>query len=164
MKTHIKQQSTGGAVSSVDVNDVFSANYNAYRIFLDMSFSTAVANVSFRLRVGGSTESSTIYRRQYQIYNSTSITGVRETNNTGFLGFAQVTDNKVTGNFLEIYNPFETVATTGYSPLGIESPRGNILSVSQIYGINNGVSYTGFTIFPSVGTFDGTVTVLGYRK
>jgi hypothetical protein len=163
---HIKTVDSGGAVSSFSVNDCFSAQYNTYRIIFNLAASSAGADVNLRLRVSATDESGSIYRRQALTANNTSITGIRLTNETSWVGVQFIFDtiaNSGGANHLEIFNPFEAKPTSAETILA-PAIDGAIQFIKQVFGINNSVSYTGFTIIPASGTVNGTVTVLGYKK
>jgi hypothetical protein len=159
---HIKTVSTGGAVSSFSVNDCFSADYRAYRIVTDLTYSTN-SNVDFRLRVGGADESGSVYRQQNLTANNTSIGGDRSVNQTSWTTFIASRASVQTSYFHEIYNPFQTLATSaiGMNPF---DHTADIIYGLRAYGINNTTSYTGFSLLLNTGTINGTVTVLGYKK
>jgi len=159
---HIKQVSTGGAVSSVNIDDCFSATYNAYRIITDVAASTS-DEVRVRLRVGGASQTGSIYRHQNIRGDGTSLTGVRSVNVSSWVGVHFTEANKVVSNSFEIYNPFETVPTSAQTSFYL-NVAGNIDLFLRGFGINNSVSYTGFEVLTQSGTIDGTITVLGYRK
>jgi hypothetical protein len=150
-------------VSSQSVNDVFSASYSVYFVDMNVSTSAASGTMDLRLRVGGADTSTTIYRRQYLQASSTTLIGARETTNTSFVGVIPFETSRNSGNNLMIVNPFETVPTSGVSHWA-QSLAGNIAGFSLWYGINDSVSYTGFTILPSTGTMTGTISVYGKQR
>ena len=52
------------AVASQSINDVFSATYDFYRIIGNLTGSAAAADLSFRLRVSGADNSSSVFHHQ----------------------------------------------------------------------------------------------------
>ena len=163
---HIKQVSTGGAVSSVNINDCFSASYNTYKIIFDFSHSAGNVGINMRLRVSGTDESGSVYRKQEGSFDGSGVGAIRTVNETSWTTITHALftiANTTTSNSVEVFNPFEAVNTTMTST-NIFAPAGNIIYRPVAFGINNTTSYTGFTIFPASGTIDGTITVLGYKK
>jgi hypothetical protein len=160
---HIKTLSTGGAVASVNLEDIFSADFDTYQIFFIGTTSTANVGMSARLRVGGTTESGTIYRRQSLGAGGASVTASRETNNTSFIDILIFQNNNLTFNYFEVFNPFLGIPTTA-SYKAYFNPSGNIDLTQASYGINNSTSYTALTMFPGSGTMNGNFTILGYKK
>jgi hypothetical protein len=149
-------------VSSQSVNDVFSANYNVYKIMLDVSTSSAITDFNIRLRVGGADTSTGIYRRQYIAFGGTGVSAVREVNQTSWTGVARGESSRNSSNDISIYNPFETVPTTAYS-FWSDTNAGNINAQSLFFGINDTVSYTGLTVICSAN-MTGSISVYGFNQ
>jgi len=160
---HIKTVSTGGAVSSINVDDCFSADYNAYRIIFNLAGSSDNRIMDIRLRVGGADETGSIYRRQTIVGDGSTPTTVRAVNESSWRFIQRFGTINAYNSSLEIYNPFEAQSTTAFNP-DISVPTGNIAVIVSAYGINNSTSYTGFTGIIQSGTVNGSITVLGYRK
>jgi hypothetical protein len=152
-------------VSSQSFDDVFSSSYNTYKIMTNVSASTT-SNLNMRLRVSGADTSSGIYRRQRIEASSTTVSGLRAVDETSWLAAFEAqttTANATASNNFEIYNPFETKTTTALMTQPTAS-TGNISLQIWTFGINNTLSYTGFTLIPSSGTISGSVSVLGYNR
>jgi hypothetical protein len=153
-------------VSSVSVNDVFSATYNTYKIIFDITSSGAAITTNMRLRVSGADTSTNVYRRQISYAFGTSLSAERGLNESSWVGvlFSNTTTaNSNTTNNLEIYNPFQSKNTTAMAQI-LYTPEGNIEIQTYGWGINNSTSYTGFTIIPDSGTISGTISTLAYNK
>jgi len=162
----IKQTATSGSVSSLSVNDVFSATYTAYRIIFDLAYSGAAVTTNMRLRVSDADTSTGVYRRQISYAYGSSLSAERGLNETSWAGvnFSNTTTaNANTTNNFEIYNPFQSKNTTAMTQR-LYTPEGNIELQTYGFGINNSTSYTGFTLIPDSGTINGTVTVLAYKE
>ena len=149
------------AVTSVSLNNVFSATYKQYKIVTNVSGSSA-ANVSFRLRASGTDNSSTNYIRRYIVGTSTSVVTARETGQTVWSGFGRAEVGAKTINITEILNPFQSTYTSAFTSF-IPTPTGNLESLSAVFTSTVTTSYDGFTISPGFDatTFTGTVAVYG---
>jgi hypothetical protein len=150
------------AVASQSFNDVFSADYNYYRIIGSVIGSTGL-NIAVRLRVAGADNSAAQYRRQILTVASTTVEGTRTTGDTswpGALGDVTTTDRNYC--MLEIANPFISANTTALRT-NSDSTSGNINLNQVSFGINNTASYTGFTAIASTGNMTGTISVYGFN-
>lgn len=155
---------TFSAVSSQSINDVFSANYDSYRVVTNLIGSTTAVGVDFRLRVGGADNSATNYRRQRLNASSTTISGSRLTAQTSWLNGGGIVSNAShTLNILELVNPFNSLNPSGFVMTNMDI-TGNIEHDFNSFGLDVTTSYTGFTIIPTSGTITGTVSVYGYNK
>jgi hypothetical protein len=157
----VKSQSIGSAVSSVTVSSAFSTDYEDYLITVTGS-SVSANQPNLLLRVG-STTSSYNYGGTYVGYTSATVTGDASTTATGFVMGAcgnGTTGNGVTHMTVTVRQPFVTQAT-------IFNAANASAAWSSVYNgiMNNGTSYTAFTLLPSSGTLTGgTIRVYGYRK
>jgi hypothetical protein len=162
LKIHIETATIGSGVSSVNVDDVFSSTYKNYKVILQFTGS-AGATLSLRLRVSGSDESGSNYNNQRLGVEGSTVVGARSTGGTS-ANVGSVTDGQIGLTTLEIANPFLTTPTLinvfhGRRP---NTTTPELLLVTN--GLNTSTSYTGFTIFPSSGTFSsGTIQVFGYK-
>jgi hypothetical protein len=151
---------TFSGASSVSINDVFSATYDNYRIVFTGIASTG-AGVHIRLRAAG-TDNSTAssYVRQIVDASASSITTSRSTDNKW--DTAGITSGLVAGYFYEMIDPFKASAT-GYILASIRND-GNAFFNPSAGTHNQTVSYDGFSLIASTGTFTGSVSVYGYNK
>jgi len=158
---HIGTTNTSGAVSSVSIDDVFSADYVQYKIIFDLDYSTTHTGLSFRLRASGTDNTGSNYVRQLITANSTSLNSSRITSTSW-----AATVRDIGGFNLEIFNPFATKQTL------LEVNTASTSSTIGDFGLQNqpefmlhknAISYDGFTVFPQAGTIDGKISVLGYK-
>jgi hypothetical protein len=151
------------AVSSVSIDNCFSASYTHYLVVRNFAGSANDIDVGIRLRVSGSDASGANYRRQYIIADGTGLGPGRQTGETGFLGSLGYTvTSAVNMSLLRVSNPFEMVRTTAWSDNG-PTLTGNIALARTVYAHDLATSYTGFTVLPSAGTITGSITVYGLR-
>jgi hypothetical protein len=153
----VKTLSVGFGVSSVTFTDVFSADYESYRII----YTGGVASVGSDLRMNlvGSAAG------YYSSLNWATYAGVAGTTAGNGIAYWWVGSARTEGNsvIMDIHRPFAGDETwfngqyIGISPGSVQGTAG---------GYHNlGLSYNGFTFTPSAGTLSGgTIYVYGYRK
>ena len=159
---HIKTE-TFSAVASQSVDNVFSANFDNYKILLNNVTTSALAAFNLRLRASG-TDTSTNYNRQRLLVTSTTVAGARTTSNTSMdavarsqIGIPVVTEIFMSGPFIAN----QTYASVRDS----EGEYGT--SVSMFFANYNqtaSTSFDGFTLLCSTGNMSGSISVYGYRK
>jgi hypothetical protein len=146
------------SVTTQSFNNVFSSNFDNYKILISSSISSDT-DMAIRLRASGADNSTTnSYILQRNRGNNTSIAGTRQTNNY-FQGFNMYNDDN---NALEItlFRPFLAKAT--------------LINATMMYSLNTGIldnfagqhnqatSYDGFTFYGA--TFTGTISIYGFNK
>jgi hypothetical protein len=149
--------------SSVTFDNVFSNDYVQYKILTEAT-GTTLAGINFQFRTSvPSTYTTANYRWQkFQIVNTDITNSGRSTGQTSWQNALGAVDNaQGYASFLEVYNPFQTVATTGlnqhsYSNVGTLEIRAFAITVTD--------SFAGFLFAPSAGTITGSVSVFGYYK
>lgn len=147
----------GTTVSSVTVNGVFSATYDAYRIVLQGGSGSATNTCRLTL---GATATGYYYAGKGRTYAGVDV-NIDNNNVNGFWYGAESAANGMTG-IIDIVNPFLSEET--YYSTSIAAPRtdGYLLQVAGF--LNNTTSYTAFTITFGTGTqTGGTITCYGYR-
>jgi hypothetical protein len=160
----VKTQTVGSGVSSVTVNNAFSADYENYKIVYSGGQSSAAVNLALQLTVGG-TASTTAYYGTLVWANLTTavVAGATDNNGTSFSyvgGAAGANDGAVSLN-VDILQPFATKRTRLHNA----QP-----AYSVVYGTYTGLhdlgtSYDGFKMTPGSGTLTGgTIRVYGYRN
>jgi len=149
-------------VSSVSLNDVFSATYTNYLIVPYVLGSTSYSSVAVRLRVGGSDSSAAQYRRQRLFGSSTTAGADRTTGQNSFQYICSAESSAYTFGEMIIVNPFAASITTAQSRQG-GVPAGNLDIIFTQFANDAATSYTGFSLIPDAGTMSGTLSVYGYR-
>jgi len=156
---HIETQ-TFSAVSSVNLNSVFSSNYDDYKIVINASSATANTDLNFRVRSGTNDVTTTTYARQYLIADNTTIIALRETSQTSII-LGNTTLGDQSHYTVEIGSPFLSQVTLVNS---FNANRGGAITIQNRGGAHqNATSYDGFTIF-AANNFTGRLSVYGYRK
>jgi len=154
---------TFSAVASQSVNDVFSATYDYYVLFIDATASVAGDDINIRMRVSGSDDTTSNYRGNGLNMLTTGTTVSGTNNNNGTSGFIFESSTADTGSaYVVIMNPF-LAKTTQFLVNAFGGnrwwPGGGQHNVAT--------SYTGFTLLNATGggnTISGTLQVYGYDK
>ena len=143
-------------VASQSINDVFSANFENYRIVLTGSISTN-AEIRIRYRVSGADNSTANYNFQRLSGSATTVSAARTTGATS--QDVCIWDANLSSMQLEIFRPFLTEATGSYA---IGAADG--VTTQNFAGRFTGAtSFTGLTIIASAGTITGKAFVYGYN-
>jgi hypothetical protein len=146
------------AVSSVSFDNVFNSTMKEYKIVVN-SLGTIASDISYRLRVGGVDNSSSVYNSQYSQFDSTSRAAATDQATFNFMGRSNTDVKNIT--VFEILNPFQTEYTTSFV-MNTANGVGNIYNSNAGQGIDVNTSYDGITIRVGSGTFTGTATIYGW--
>ncbi len=152
------------AVSSVNIDNCFSATYVHYLITRSIAGSIDAQALMGQLRVSG-TDTTTNYRRQQVNASSTTLTGERAVSQTSFSAALGRTETTATGyGELFVFNPQEAVYTGAWSNGGFAT-SGNLELNYRAHSQDTTASgFTGITIFPVTGTITGSISVFGWAK
>jgi hypothetical protein len=154
-----KQDFSGVAQANLD--GVFSNSYKQYKITFNATNSSNAYGI-IRMRVGGVTNSGSNYNFGYALAAAASPSAYTATSGTGW-DISPPRQNNFEQTILEIFNPFQSTSTTGYSFQGADNQTSSPIIINYIYGMNNSTSYDGFSLVPNTGTITGTITVYGYE-
>lgn len=151
------------AVSSVSIDDVFTTEYDTYKItFFPTSYSGTSTHMSLRLRLSGVDNSGANYNTNRFYWSGTST--IAESNPAG-------SDNFSIGSIDSGYLDRCFIETTLHRPMSASSKAYISRSVwgangSDNHGfLNSSAGHDGMTVFPeSGGTFSGTIRVYGYAN
>lgn len=152
---------SGTAVSSLSINNCFSAGYDHYLVTRNLLGSAADIALGVRLRVAGVDASGTDYRDQYvNATGASAPAGARATGATSWtaVGYTEATSCGFQRTWIS--NPFGTVRTTAWSDRS-STITGNIELTSRVYEHDLTTSYDGFTVIPASGTITGSLYVYG---
>jgi hypothetical protein len=154
--SRIVTQTIGTAVTSVTVNNAFSAEFDTYKIVVSGGVGSGFANL--RLQLGSSTG---FYNDGAVLvtYSSGSTSSLFSTGSTAFLHAGSINTSHINLD-VQLINPFAT-AQTIISGNYMNGGQGGTYS-----GIHaSATSHTSFVIYPATGTMTGgTINVYGYRK
>lgn len=152
---------TFSSVTSISVNNVFSATYDNYLIEF-ISTTTLNVGARMRLRVSGSDNTTSNYNSKY-VFNGWTVNAPATTTSFFFPEFggdlANAPENICA---IQIFSPFLTEKTFGRGS-GFNSSNGNFTLNELFYQFNATTSFTGFTIEQTSGaaSISGKVRVYG---
>jgi hypothetical protein len=160
----VKTQTVGTGVSSVTVNNAFSADYSNYKIVFSGGQSSIAEKMHLQLAASG-TVSSTLYYGTLSWVNvgSGAVSGAADNNGAQFSfagGSVGAVDGGASATF-DLLNPFEAKRTRIHNAQ---------TAYGTVYGTYTGVhdvatSYDGFRFTMGSGTLTGgTIRVYGYRN
>jgi hypothetical protein len=155
----VKTQTIGAGVGSVTVSDVFSADYDAYKITITGGVGSTATIM--RLQLGATTSG---YYAAYNrvVYSSGAASPASDNNAANFARCGFATTDTLNGNF-ELLQPFATKRTI-FQGAFVPAGTGDIAGTGSGF-LNNATSYTAFTIIAATGTITGgTIRVYGYRN
>jgi hypothetical protein len=155
----IKTVTPGTTVSSVPVTDVFSADFDAYRVV--MSGGAGATGGNLNLTLGASTTGYYTVGMNMS-WGATTVTGFQSSNAASLAGFGNFSTSSISA-VADIVNPF-LAKRTQFVTHNMKAATG--LDVLFMLGFHDvETSYTGFTITTSTGTITGgTIRVYGYRN
>ena len=156
--TLIKSENIGTAVTTVTLNDVFSSNYDAYRVVISGGVSSA--NVILQMQLG------TANTGYYTASNQATFAAVGSTPGQVNTAFANVGIASSLGISLvmDIVNPFTTRPTYFNGQTVLLTTTGYVKNFGGFHNSTT-LSFTSLRIFPASGTLTGgTIRVYGYRK
>jgi hypothetical protein len=150
---------TAGTVS---VNNVFTSSYAEYKIMLSIR-SVAGGSPDINLKMRAGTDSSASYNRTgiSTVFNSTTITVTNQVGTTSGL-LLPVVVREISAD-ITVSNPAvasETILT--YQASGLSNSNVAHISAGILHDVAS--AYDGFTIFTSVGTMTGSLSVYGLRQ
>jgi hypothetical protein len=148
---------TFSAASTASINNVFSSTYKVYKAIIQLTMTSSAANGFMRMRVSGADNSTGNYNQQSVNFFGTSQQISQTLSGTSW----QFLDFDVSGSTSEVIfmNPFES-SRTFFNSQGIFKGSGPELNIRG-GAFNTTTSFDGFTIYPSSGTINGTISVYG---
>jgi hypothetical protein len=152
-------------VASQSINDVFSATYDYYKIFISV-FGSALQTLNVRLRVSGADNSSSIYNRERTEIDSTSVVAARATNQSLW----QISEYGATANTttsivdMSLAFPFLAQNTVGQSFNTQLRTEDGVRTELMNFNHKSATSFTGYTLLAGAGTISGKVITYGLNQ
>lgn len=163
-------ETSGSSVATLQLNDVFSSDYDVYQIQIPNGVSTGTANWSRFEMVNTSGNKVQTASYDYSMNTLYSYTGITESRNVNdasipyvFYNTANLTDGA--GAYIWLFNPYKSKYTwLLFSSAGFVSGSGTI-GTKGIGVVKTTDVYKGFAITRLSGSFDDiTVQVYGLRE
>lgn len=153
------------SVSAVNIDDVFTADYRAYRIVLRITSASTNASMYLRLRSSGSVitgnyQTQRLYGYGSNVGSSTDPTGTDD-------WYAGLVNTSYPDRYLlegTLFDPYSSTNTTmGVAQLTMREPS-VFTSMNLGYTLNNASLCDGISAFPHSGTISGTITIYGMAE
>jgi hypothetical protein len=155
---HISRTTIGSAVSSVTLSNIFSADYDNYRILI--SGGSGSSNQYIQFSFPGAATAAYNYQIVYGAWNNTASANGASGAVAYFPYMGTCTPTSLQG-CVDIQSPYLTEQTF----LGSFYARPGHIGAWCSSVLNDSSSYTGITVAPASGTFsDGNIDVYGYVK
>ena len=148
----IKTQTIGSAVASVAVTDVFSADYENYKIVVTGGVGSTGQAIALKL---GTSTASYYQVFPYQAYNATQT--LLFVNNGAAFTYAGESNTSTKTVDVDLLGPF-IAKFTGFGGFYIGSVAGTVMGRHE-----SATSHTGFTLSVAGTMTGGTIAVYGYR-
>jgi hypothetical protein len=146
--------------STVNVNGVFSAKYNHYKILHVSSGSSVNAQVGLQMRASG-VNYTTANQRSHALYYGASggpqNAGGSESATYLTIGWVQGSANTLNAINMDFYNPFNATQTTYTSNFT------SYVSGTVGGGVPTTTQYDGFNVQVGAATYSGTMQIYGYN-
>jgi hypothetical protein len=152
------------AITSLKLNNVFSASFLNYKVLIDITTGGASDNVLLGLKMDGA--GATSYFNQYIRQYASTIDGfVAASTSSWTLGIAGRSTVAGASCDLTIHKPFATANTKYNAHTGGNSTVAGEQQQMLARGrLNDTASYTGMEILPSSSNISGTIQVFGYNS
>lgn len=156
---------TFSAASSVSVNNCFSSTYTNYLASLEISSSSAAdADITLRLRAGGVDDSSSVYNGDRIVQFGGTLVGQDYAGGSAF-GFSQTASSRPWAcSELVLFRPAVADETVILSRSYGAASAGEFYHDLRACAHTSATAFDGLTVYPSSGTFTGTLCIYGYRK
>ena len=148
------------AVTSVNIDSIFSATYRTYKLILTGKVSTGDNDVYIKFRKAGVTTTDSNYNRQYlHASGGTPSSGLLTSQSFARLGNIGTTQS---GFEATIYSPFLAEATATYGQSGTSTNTANIRI--EAFTHTTAESYDGIQLATTSNAFTGRLTIFGVNQ
>lgn len=153
----IKTQTIGSGVSTVTVSDVFSSEFDNYRILIS-NVDCAAGSQDMKMTLG-STSTGYYATQEYNLPSSSTTSKIYQ-NNAAYWGVGFSGPNDDTCMSIDLHAPYLSKYT-----ICLSRWQGNGYDGYTSGSLTNTTSYTAFTLVPGTTTMTGgTIRVYGYRN
>jgi hypothetical protein len=151
---------TLSATSSVNIDNVFSSDFDDYMIRVRCSSSAGGSTFGLRLRTSTPSDASGTYAWQELFANSTTISGGATSGTGGW----RVGANDTNGRHSMLINLFGASAAVQTSMQSSQQRNTGTLAEFSWGDHNQATAYAGFTFFVGSGNMTGTIRTYGFRN
>lgn len=155
------------SVSALNINNIFSVEYNNYLIVAQYKGSTSL-NVTMRLR-GNTVDSATKYDFQSLTVDNITITGARSTAQTS-MAINSTAGTLTCSSMIYVYRPF-TASSTAIRCSSVSDTSSAFLYDYVGQHANTATAtpsfpdqFDGFSLLTNTGSITGTLTIYGAKK
>lgn len=167
----VASASSSANPNGIEMHNVFTSEFDAYRILLTQIFTynTSAVNIRMQMSTGGTTPyTGAAYQHASLGTNfSASTVSTNGGNVTSwFLTAAYQNGLRSSSGIIEMNAPQSSSKPT-YESLFVDVGAAGLAAGKNWMGggfVNNAATYTGFKIFADTSTFNATCVVYGYRK
>ena len=148
------------ASNAINVNSVFTSDYDNYKVFVNFTAASADTLVRLRLRTSGSDSTTNYTNLRINQSNTTLVAAKNPDSSTDYfwLAYASSPYGEMLNEFT-LYRPFLAVPTMYESTSMTGDEQQRITSRHT-----TATSYDGFSITTPSATLTGTVRVFGYKN
>ena len=147
------------AVSSVSVNDVFTSDYDDYRIVI-RSLAVSASSFGLRMRASGTDNTAAQYD-VYGYYGGDGAGNIRTVTGDSWLG--SVSGSVVNNWTFDLFSPATVIETQGIGSSFVGSNSGSGFWQGRAIGIRNTTAYDGISIIYTQNS-TGRISIYGYRN
>ena len=160
----IKSQSITSSVANISITDVFSANYDVYKIVADITSSGGDSDGSLQfIDTSDNVETGSNYDWGMLIMKSeTSFFDYKNTGQTTMTALFHGTEQG-SGNTIYVYNPFDSSSYTFVTGQATGESGSNLRGYKNIGVLKLAESMSGFKLTFDVNATGGNINVYGVK-
>jgi hypothetical protein len=167
----VASQTSSANVNGFEMYNVFTSEFDAYRIVLSQLFTynTAAVNLTMQMATGGTTPytGAAYYSASLGInFSGSAVTANGNGTTSWFLTSLYQNGVRSSSGIIEINVPQSSSKPT-YESMFVDVGAAGLASGKNWMGggfVNNAATYTGFKIYSPTYSINGTCVVYGYRK
>jgi len=155
------------AVNSISIDNVFTSTYERYKIYLNFSSSVGVDSaMRWRLRTGGTTNTSSSYRQQRIVAFSTTVVASENVTGTDNWTASLLTDNASDSYQAEMTLEAPQLArkTTAFNIISTKANVGTPYIENHTLFFDATTQFDGINLSTAGTSFTGTIRIYGLRN
>jgi hypothetical protein len=155
-------ETTFSSVNTVNVTDVFSADYDIYKITSDVAGQYGLLkfiNSSGSVMSDGTYDTARLNLKLNTTFSETRIVGT----NVGIYAFTESSGSGAGGNVLYIFNPFSSSSYTFVMAQTVDINSGTAYRIAKTIGVHKNTSSMGGFQLNALASVSGTMRTYGLR-